>query len=60
MDPNRLKAHYQFQPNIDALLWGQVKAVSQKLDSLVGQTPIKVSPGKLILDSLLTSGTSEL
>ena len=31
-------------------LWGQVEVVPQVLDTLVGQTPVIMSPGELLLD----------
>lgn len=31
-------------------LWGEVEEVSQVLDALVGEVPVEVAPGKLLLD----------
>lgn len=31
-------------------LWGKVEEVSQVLDTLVGEVPVEVTPGKLLLD----------
>lgn len=31
-------------------LWGEVEEVSQVLDALVGEIPVEVAPGKLLLD----------
>ena len=31
-------------------LWGEVEEVSQVLDALVGEVPVEVAPGELLLD----------
>lgn len=31
-------------------LWGEVEEVSQVLDAFVGEVPVKMTPGKLLLD----------